>query len=145
VPKVFRTPADARSSFELVGVGLLGPAGKGLIVIDDAAAKMSELQDEQGKPLTGKRLEDAAQAFADARGLRVVNASDKAIANVHEEWGNPAPRPPAAEVARQEYQRTYAGLEPVNTDPLDGSEAGEPSPPPPASEAAQPSDDGGKA
>lgn len=133
MPKVFQTQEAAHESVELVGVGLLHPSGEGPgISIEEAAHKMSELQDDEGKPLSGKKLEESARNFAEARDLRVVEMSDAKRESARSALTTPD-RPPAAEVAEADYRSTYA-VEPVHDNPEDvvagGPDVGQPAPPP---------------
>jgi hypothetical protein len=110
VPKVFRTTAEARESVTIVGVGVLGPEGSGAISVESAAEVMPELQNDDGQPLKGSELTDAAKEWAEAHDLRVVDLSEKKLATVQQdELGVAAERPPASEVAEQEYAATYGG------------------------------------
>lgn len=142
MPKVWRTPKDSINDVEISAVGLAGAGARGGIVISDAALVMPELQqrDDDGnvvtnkdgtpKVLTGSALTKAAEDFAKARGLEVVDASDTAIAKFANELGSaPAPEP-AGQKAEEDYQRTYGGLDPVNDNPEavaeGGSDVGQP-------------------
>lgn len=118
MPKVFQTEDDSVDRVEIVGAGVLHPGASGPgILVEDAARVLVELQDDKGKPLTGANLTTAARDFAEARGVRVVDMADAKRASAVEALGLPADRPPASEVAEEEYERTFAGLEPVNDDP----------------------------
>jgi hypothetical protein len=60
----------ANRRVDIIGVGTATDTQ--VVPLDRAAEVLHELQDDKGKPLTGKALDDAAKAFADARGLKVV-------------------------------------------------------------------------
>jgi hypothetical protein len=116
---VFKTEEDALYPVHIVGAGSLGPEGKGGVPIEKAALGMTELQekDEEGrvvlddegqpKPLSGNKLREAARELAEARGWRIVNMAEEKVAELPHEWGVPADRPPAAEVAAEAYERIY--------------------------------------
>lgn len=143
---VFKTDKDSPDNVEIVGAGVAFAGGKGGVPVEVAARIAPELQvlDESGNPevddddnaipLSGKKLEEAAKEFADARGLKVARVSDTGDspeekllnlqAKLAQDAGMPADRPPAAEVAEEEWVRTYGGLEPVNDDPDAAVEGG---------------------
>lgn len=127
---VFRTLPDATENVEIVGAGVVSAGGKGGVPVQDAAAVMTELQeknpdgslklDDDGNaiPLTGSKLTAAAKAFANARGLTTDNVTEETLTALPQEAGATADRPPAAQVAAEEFARTFGdGLEPVNDDP----------------------------
>lgn len=113
---VFRTHEDAEQPTEIVGVGTLGAGGQGGVPVEQAAQHMTELQEKdkqgrlvtdeygRGKPLTGKKLADAAREVAKQRGWRVSSVADDKLATLAEEAGSTPDRPPAEEVARQAYE-----------------------------------------
>lgn len=107
MPKIFKTPKDSTDPVEVVGVGVAGSEGRGGIPIEDASQRMSELQGGGGIPLTGKALEEAAEAFAEARGLEVVNVKQKEVDGLAQEWGNPPDPIDAGEAAIAEYDRVF--------------------------------------
>ena len=110
--QVFKTPEDFDGSVELVGAGVAGPNGKGGIVVEEAAQIMGELQNEDGEALKGKALTEAAKDYAEGReDLVVVSLSDQKVEQLGEEMGSAPDRPPAAEVAEQEYKDTYGDEE----------------------------------
>jgi hypothetical protein len=129
VAQVFKTKKDATHDVELLGVGLLGAGGKGGAEIEAASQTMSELQeqDEQGRlvldddgnptPLTGAKLTSAAKKFAEERDLEVVSVADDKVAELPQEMGVKPDRPPAAEIAAENYAQVYEGLEPEYQDP----------------------------
>jgi hypothetical protein len=111
MPKVFKTAEDNPDQVEIVGVGVAGSHGRGGILVDDVAEKAHELQDGGSAPLTGKALEEAAQVFADARGLEVVNVKPKDVDGLAQEWGNPPDPIPAGDAAIAEHERVYGDPE----------------------------------
>lgn len=130
--KVFKTQEDAVDSVELVGVGLLGAGGRGGVSLDRAAIFMPELQergddgdvatDSDGNPvpLKGAALTDAAESFAQARGLRIVSiANEKAEPDaLRAELGLAAgERPPAQKVAEQDFKETFGDDAKASTGP----------------------------
>lgn len=80
MPLVFHTPREHPYDVEIAGVGTVGGQNRGGIPVEHAAAVLHELQDDDGKPLTGAKLEKAANAFAAGRGLAV-----KSLKNIDEE------------------------------------------------------------
>lgn len=134
---VFKTTDDAAHPVEILGVGSLGPNGKGGVSVEQAALWMSELQekDEVGrvvldehnmaKPLTGKKLADAAKELADARGWKTASIADEKVATLPLEWGGAPDRPPAHEVAAAsgEALRRELGLGTQPEDLPDAQEA----------------------
>ncbi len=111
MPKVFKTPKDSADPVEVVGVGVAGSYARGGVPVEEASQRMPELQGGGGVPLTGKALEEAAEAFAEARGLEVVNVKPKDIEGLPQEWGNPPDPIPAAEAAIAEHERVFGGPE----------------------------------
>lgn len=126
---VFKTPKDSPDRVQ-TPAGTAEAYGKGGLNVADAAAFIPELQkqgddgypvldDDTGQPvpLEGKELTAAAKAYAEARGLEVVNVKEDqaTTAALMADAGYPPERPPAQQVAEQEYQDNYAHLEPVNT------------------------------
>lgn len=107
MPKVFKTNKDSADQVEVVGVGVAGSYGRGGIAVEQAAERMPELQSGGGVPLTGKALEEAADAFAEARGLEVVNVKPKDMEGLAQEWGNPPDAMPAGEAAIAEHERVF--------------------------------------
>lgn len=121
MPFVFKTKEDSTSDVEIVGAGVAFADGKGGIPVERAAHVMTELQvkdsetgalelDDSGQaqPLTGKKLEQAAREYADARGdLRVLKLTENQVAKLPQEAGVAADRPPAREVAEQEYRDAF--------------------------------------
>src|SRR4051812_27960276 len=69
-PLIFTTDPSSPYPVEIANVGNLAGNARGGIPVDEAAVTLRELQ-EDGEPLSGKKLEDAARAFADDRDLRV--------------------------------------------------------------------------
>lgn len=112
MPKVFKTPKDSADQVEVVGIGVAGSYGRGGIPVEEAAEKAAELQGGGGVPLTGKALEEASEAFAEARGLEVVNVKPKDMEGLAQEWGNPPDPIPAAEAAIEEHERVFGDPEP---------------------------------
>lgn len=121
---VFKTKEGA-PAVELVGVGYLGPDGKGGLAVEEAAARgMSALlkknadgslvTDDEGRsvPLEGRKLLDAAKAWAELHGgVEVVNAKEEDVERFPLELGAAPDRPPAREVSIAHYERDYAGLD----------------------------------
>lgn len=119
---VFRSHEDAEDSIEIVGVGTLGARGQGGVPVEQAALNMTELQEKdkqgrlvtdeygRGKPLTGKKLADAAREVAKQRGWRVTQVADEKLATLAQEAGAAPDRPPAVEVARQAYENLQKHL-----------------------------------
>ena len=79
---VFRTPKNSTSGVDIVGVGYAGPRGEGEVVVEEAALRMHELQDEEGKPLSGSKLTAAAKEWAAARGLEVANVKNEEVEEI---------------------------------------------------------------
>lgn len=69
-PLILTTAPDSPYDVEIANVGNLAGNARGGIPVERAAQRLREFQDEDGKPLTGKKLEDAAKKFADDRGLK---------------------------------------------------------------------------
>lgn len=121
MPLVFTTPKDSTGDVEIVGAGVAKAGAVGGVAVEQAAANgMVALQkkgehgelvlDDRGAPtpLSGKALEKAAREFvADRDDLDVTNLSEAKIAKLPEETGVAADRPPAAEVAEEDYNRVY--------------------------------------
>jgi hypothetical protein len=153
---IFKTPDDSPEPVELLGVGALPGGGQGGVPVEQAALRMQELQehgeddqvklDEAGNeiPLTGKKLETAAREWAESVGLEVAEVSEKKWSVAQEKAGVTAERPPLDELSKQAYERTFGGLEAVNTNPeelvLGGPTAGEPSTPEPPEELVESTD-----
>lgn len=74
MPAAFQTK-PGQDAVEIVGVGLCEADGQAGVSLDTAAERMAELQDQNGKPLTGQALAKAAQAWADSAGLTVGAAT----------------------------------------------------------------------
>lgn len=125
MPKVFKTAEDNPDQVEVVGVGVAGSYGRGGIPIEEASEKLHELQGPGGVPFTGKALEEAAAAFAEARGLEVVNVKPKDIEGLAQEWGNPPDPIPAAQAATEEYDRVYGDPEPEGDESPESGAGGE--------------------
>ena len=70
----FRTPKDAAYDVDIVNVGYCSPHGEKGVSVEHAAQLMHELQDDDGKPLTGKKLETAAKEWADEHGLVITKS-----------------------------------------------------------------------
>lgn len=60
------------SPIEIIGLGLVDATHE--IPLDRAAGVMSELQNDEREPLTGKELVEAAREWADRVGLQVGKA-----------------------------------------------------------------------
>ena len=69
-----RTPKDSPHDVDIVNVGYCGPHGALGVSVEHAAKLMTEFQDEDGKPFTGKKLDATAKDWAEERGLVVVKA-----------------------------------------------------------------------
>lgn len=69
MPIIFTTDASDPYDTEIANVGVLGGSARGGIPVERAARTLRELQDEDGKPLSGRKLEVAAERFARDRGL----------------------------------------------------------------------------
>lgn len=68
---IFKTPKYSPIDVSIVGIGYCPSYGAGGVSVENAAQKMPELQDAQGRPLEGKALERAAKSWARQRGLVV--------------------------------------------------------------------------
>jgi hypothetical protein len=101
---------------EIAGVRRLPADGKGGVLLESAAESMAELQDGDGKPLTGKALVEAAQEFAEMRGLRVESISNAKAEKLPQIMGAAADRPPAAEVAVEAHETLYGADAPSEDD-----------------------------
>lgn len=109
MPKVFKTNEDSPDQVEVVGVGVAGSYGRGGIPVERAAEICSELQDSGSSPLSGKALTEASEAFAEARGLEIVDVKPKDMDGLAQEWGV-APEPiPAGQAAEEEHERIFGG------------------------------------
>jgi hypothetical protein len=64
---------------KIAAVGLVPADGAGGIALERAAVVMSELQDKNGKPLTGDKLDSAARTWADKVGLTVAKVAEDNI------------------------------------------------------------------
>lgn len=114
---VFKTKVGSEA-VELAGVGLLGPNGVGGKLVSVAAAQMSELMDEsqasvehpRGVPLEGEELQKAAEAFAQERGLEVVDVPDDELAALNVGIGSAGATRPAVEIAEEEARRENGEL-----------------------------------
>ena len=114
-------------STDIAGVRTLPADGKGGILLTEAAQSMAELQDENGKPLTGQALVKAAENFAEARDLRVSAVSEAKAAKLPELNGATADRPPAVEVAQEAHAALYGDGE--SDDEPDTAQPAEAQPP----------------
>jgi hypothetical protein len=104
-PLIFKTADDHGYDVEIANVGVLGAFGKGGIPVERAAETLHHLQDEEGKPLSGKKLEDAARDFAEARGLKtrtIKNLDEDAEERLRVEAGA-FPRGKSAREISEEY------------------------------------------
>lgn len=126
MPKVFKTSKDSPDPVELVGAGVAGSHGRGGVLVETAAERFAELQTGGGIPLKGKALDDAADEFAEARGLEVVNVSKKDLESLSQEWGVPPNPVPAGTAAEQEYDRVFGadGGAPENVDAAEAEGGG---------------------
>jgi hypothetical protein len=120
MPLVIHTPKNQPYDVEIAGVGVVGGSGRGGFTAERVAQVAQELQDDEGKPLTGKKLEDAATAWAESRGLAV-----KSLKNVDEEKlrveGGALPTVhPIEEVARQAAERDGFIVEAMHANPEAG-------------------------
>jgi hypothetical protein len=86
---------------EIVGLGVIGDGGRAGIPISEAANSLSELQSAEQEPLHGKELEQAARAFAEARGFKVENVKES---DLEEESSLPS----VPEAAQTEAERVRA-------------------------------------
>jgi hypothetical protein len=84
---VFKT-RKGEPDVAIIGVGIADEAG---VPVERAAQTMRELQDDDGKPLSGKQLLDAAKQYADRNGLLV----GKGPAREDEPSAQPSDAPPA--------------------------------------------------
>ena len=89
---VFKTLPGSSDPVEINGIGFCGADAKGGVPVETAAVRMHELQNEDGEPLTGKKLAKAAQEWAEPRGLQVVDVAD--VSKLREELGYPADETP---------------------------------------------------
>lgn len=112
---VFKTPEDSADRVEINGVGVAPAFGVGGIALSHASERMHELQDGDGKPLKGNALKAAAERWGEPRGLIVVNLKDSEIAGLKYEAGEAPDRPPAEQVAVDEYNAMFGEPE----DPTD--------------------------
>lgn len=120
---VFKTQPGSEDSVEIAGVGLLASDARGGIPIADAARQMVELMDvaqktvnwPKGTPLGSEVSEEgvetisdspelvaAADAFAESRGLQVVEVPDADVPNLKTEAGYLSEYEPAKDVAERE-------------------------------------------
>jgi len=109
---VFRTRKGGVAA-EIANVGYLGPDANGGVPIDRAAELMAELQDGEGKPLTGTDLTAAAKKWADAHDLDVSQLSAEKITALPTELGAAPDRPSAEEVSKENYRAEW-GTEPAD-------------------------------
>lgn len=75
MPPAFKTKKGA-PSVEIPGIGVCDEDGQGGVLLERAAPRMAELQNEDGKPLTGKTLEAAAKDWAESADLTVGSATE---------------------------------------------------------------------
>lgn len=129
--KAFATPDHYNYEIQIAGVGVAGPNGQGAIPIERAAQVMPELQerDERGypivdedgqvRPLSGSKLDAAAKAFADARGLVVRNISEEKLygGDPNVRGALPELGPEGALAAAQAYAEQIGTPLATNTDP----------------------------
>jgi hypothetical protein len=124
---------------EIAGVRRLPGDGKGGVLLEDAATSMAELQDGDGNPLTGKALVEAAEKFAETRGLRVESISNAKAEKLPQLMGAAADRPPAAQVAEEAHEALYgdgaAQADPTEAEPP-AAEPTQTTEPVPAADAA---------
>ncbi len=96
----FKTADDSPYGVEILGAGYVQPYGGAGLSVDLAATSIHELQGADGEALTGKELNEAAKAFAEARGLQVVRVPES---EVNPDFGAPDPRA----VSRAAYVDQY--------------------------------------
>jgi len=121
MPDVLQTKSGDPAR-EIAGVCRLAADGKGGALVEVAAENLRELQADDGTPLTGAALKSAARQFADDRGLAVASISEAKVDKLPELAGAAKDRPPAAEVAADNYQALYGDT------PVDAAEAVEAGP-----------------
>lgn len=119
MPLVFKTAKDTADDVQIAGVGILGAGAAGGVPVHVAAETMTELQDDEGKPLTGSALTAAAKRLAETHGWETVNVHEDKLAGLAVEAGAAPDRPPLEDVGREEYEATFGGLETVNDEPDD--------------------------
>lgn len=77
MPEPRFTLSENQPPVEIANVGLLDAAHE--ITLERAAERMPELQDEDGKPLSGPELHDAARAWCEhAEGVEVADTPAEA-------------------------------------------------------------------
>jgi len=141
--KVMRTPSDHDLSVELVGAGVAGPNGKGGILLSRAAENVTSFQkqdkngalvlDDEGNPipLEGKALDTAAKDFVEGRDDLVLSSvSEEKSLTLNEEWGGAPERPPAQQIAEEDYERTFGSDTPDLEAQAEHADEQTPKPPP---------------
>lgn len=114
MPLVFKTEEEYPATVQFVGVGVAPANGKGGVLVEEAAKAMTQLQSIGGVPLEGKELLDAAQRLANSvDGLTVADEKKVDLRAMAREAGAlTVTDPPADQVARERYLRTYGHLDP---------------------------------
>lgn len=135
-PLIFTTDPDYPNTVEIANTGVLAGNGDGGIPVERAARTLHELQGDDGEPLTGQKLERAARAWAEDRGLRV-----RSVKNVDEEAlrvaaGGLPDGPTIEEIANAAAERDRAVIEEAEVAP------DEPPPPDPTKPAHDPAESG---
>lgn len=128
MPPVFTTKPDAART-EIAGLPVLPADGKGGVLVERAAETRAELQQEDGTPLTGAALKNAAESFADLVGIKVGTISEAKAEKLPQIAGAAPDRPAAVEVAQANREALYG--------PLEREQAGTPTNETPDGEAAQ--------
>lgn len=116
MPLALSTRSGAPSS-TIHGVGVLPADGRGGISLTRAAKTMHELQDGDGKPLTGAPLKAAAEKYAKAQNLDVGNVAEPSLDDPPDRTGD----------ARERMERAAARgrviADPTDTAPADPTAA----------------------
>lgn len=109
VPVLTTTPGSEH--VEVSGLPLLPADGRGGVPLERAAAVLPQLQDADGKPLSGAALNSAAEALAEDHNLRITQVSEAKVAKLPQLAGAYPDRPPAVETAQGNYEQLYGPLE----------------------------------
>lgn len=96
---------------EIAGLPVLPGDGKGGVPLERAAEVLSQLQDDNGEPLTGAALKAAAEDLIEGHELRIQQLSEAKVEKLPQLAGAFKDRPPAHEVAEQNYNELYGPLE----------------------------------
>lgn len=110
MPPVFQTN-NSSPHVEISGLPVLPADGKGGVLVERAAEVLPQLQNDDGGPLTGASLKSAAEALAEEAGVRVAAISEAKADKLPQIAGGYADRPPAAEVAQDNYTALHGPLE----------------------------------